>query len=335
MNAECSLVSILIPCYNSESYLTETLDSCLGQSHKNIEIIVVDDGSSDNSLSIAKEYASAHPNVKVFSQENRGAPAARNLAFTHAKGDYIQYLDADDILGRDKLSSQMAALEGEDGNTVVFGPCSMFEDSLDRSVPYDIPVNRSYDDPKKFLLDLWSSATMVLPHTWLVHRSLIERAGPWDETLLKNQDGAFFARVVYNASKVIYEAKALVYYRTHNQASVSRKKAYRSEASRLNSFDVYENLFKDRLDDPEVRKALAVVYSYFIFDNYPLYHDLIEKAREKIGTFGYREPINVNIGLYRKLAPVLGIYGAVRFHKALSRWKRQLGGLIKPRAFNG
>lgn len=317
-------VSVLIPCYNSERYIAQTLDSCLGQTCKDIEIIVVDDGSTDNSIKIIEAYASKYPNIRLFTQKNKGAPAARNKAFEHAQGKYIQYLDADDILGIEKLASQISRLAGEDDSAVVYGPCRMFEDRIEESMLYDAQIKQKYDDPQKFLLDLWSSATMVLPHSWLVHRSLVERAGGWDETLLKNQDGAFFAKVVSLAGKVLYDAKSMVYYRTHNQESVSRKRSYRSEASRLTSYKVYESIVEDRLEEEEVRKALAVTYSYFIFANYPLYPDLIKKAQQKIESLGFKEPINVNISLYKKLAPLFGIYGAIRIHKLLSSIKQAL-----------
>ena len=96
------LVSILIPCYNSEKWLAETLESALAQTWQNKEIIVVDDGSTDSSLEIAKTFESNK--VKVLRQDNRGASAARNLGLTNAQGDFIQYLDADDLLSEDKIS---------------------------------------------------------------------------------------------------------------------------------------------------------------------------------------------------------------------------------------
>lgn len=89
-------VSILIPCYNSERFVAETLDSCLAQTYRNIEIIVVDDGSTDNSFAIAKSFESNI--IKVYRQDNSGACAARNYAFRKSSGEYIVYLDADDIL---------------------------------------------------------------------------------------------------------------------------------------------------------------------------------------------------------------------------------------------
>ena len=97
-----SLVSILIPAYNAAPYIAETLDSALAQTWYNIEIIVVDDGSRDDTLAIAKTYESKR--VKVISQDkNRGQTAALNRSLAEARGDFIQYLDADDILEPQKI----------------------------------------------------------------------------------------------------------------------------------------------------------------------------------------------------------------------------------------
>jgi glycosyltransferase involved in cell wall biosynthesis len=102
------LVSILIPCYNSREYLAETIESALNQTWPNCEIIIVDDGSNDDSLEIAREYEG--DDVHVIAQSNQGAPAARNRAFRASTGDYIQYLDADDLLHPRKIEAQMSAL---------------------------------------------------------------------------------------------------------------------------------------------------------------------------------------------------------------------------------
>ena len=91
------LVSILIPAYNAEHWIADTIESALAQSWQHKEIVVVDDGSRDRTLAIARRYASSRQ-VKVISQSNSGACAARNNAFANCQGDYIQWLDADDLL---------------------------------------------------------------------------------------------------------------------------------------------------------------------------------------------------------------------------------------------
>ena len=105
------LVSIIIPVYNSEKYLAETITSAISQTWNNKEIIIIDDGSTDNSLTIAESFANEH--IKIFSQPNKGASAARNKGLHEAKGDYIQFLDGDDLLMPNKIEVQLAQIAGK------------------------------------------------------------------------------------------------------------------------------------------------------------------------------------------------------------------------------
>ena len=102
-------VSILIPLYNSEKYIAQTIQSALNQTWENKEIIIVDDGSSDNSFEIARKFESDI--VKVFLQKNSGSCITRNEAFSFSSGEYIQYLDADDLLSPNKIEFQMKLIE--------------------------------------------------------------------------------------------------------------------------------------------------------------------------------------------------------------------------------
>src|ERR1700748_3370934 len=103
------LVSIIIPVYNAQKYLAETINSALAQTWPNKEIIIVDDGSTDNSFQIAKNFE--NDKVRVYYQENRGAGAARNKGLREAKGNYIQFLDADDLISNNKAEEQINLLK--------------------------------------------------------------------------------------------------------------------------------------------------------------------------------------------------------------------------------
>src|SRR5436190_19861081 len=102
------LVSILIPAYNAERWIADTIRSELAQTLPRREIIIVDDGSRDQTLQVAQQFASSK-NVSVVTQENQGASAARNKAFELCQGDYIQWLDADDLLSPAKIARQVEA----------------------------------------------------------------------------------------------------------------------------------------------------------------------------------------------------------------------------------
>src|SRR5262245_1607277 len=118
------LVSILIPAYNSQQWIASTIESALAQSWRKKEIIVVDDGSSDQTLAIASGFRDGR--VKVVSQPNQGAAAARNTAFAACQGDYIQWLDADDLLDPAKVERQVRRLSDCSPRTLLSGAWAYF-----------------------------------------------------------------------------------------------------------------------------------------------------------------------------------------------------------------
>ena len=117
------LISIVIPCYNVETYVKECLISAIEQSYPDIEIICIDNNSTDNTLPILKTYADKFPHkIKVLQELKPGAPAARNKGILAAKGEWIQFLDADDLLLKDKLEHQVAFIKSHDGVEVLISP---------------------------------------------------------------------------------------------------------------------------------------------------------------------------------------------------------------------
>lgn len=108
------MISIIVPIYNAERYLRACLDSLIGQTEKDLQILLVDDASTDSSLAIAKQYATQDSRITLLSQPHAGQSAARNLGMAHAKGDYIAFVDADDALEPDWCERHLAAIEGVD-----------------------------------------------------------------------------------------------------------------------------------------------------------------------------------------------------------------------------
>ena len=289
------------------------------QTYDNIEIIIVDDGSTDSSLEIAKTYEKEHTNIKVEVQNNSGAPVARNRAFEISSGDYIQYLDADDILHPDKIRLQMDVLQEEGDDTIVFGRLGVFQKEIKNTVWMDTPVYKNYDDSKQFLLDLWESGRGVFTFLWLTPRKLIEESGGWDESLAKNQDGEFFARVAFKAAKVLFLKNSISYYRTDNENSISRHVSKKSLRANFDSFETYVKLFKNDVNRPEVRKSLALVYSKYLFLVYPEHKDLVQKTEEKLRYFGFQKPIIKQGDKYYYLSKLIGVYSVMRIRKLLGK----------------
>ncbi len=202
------LVSILIPAYNSEQWIANSLESALRQTWPNKEIIVVDDGSSDKTLDVAKRYESK--TLLVVTQHNQGAAAARNKALSLSNGDYIQWLDADDLLAPDKVASQVARLSQCSTLTVASGPWAYF---LYRHRQAKFCPTSLWEDlaPLEWLLRKMEQGLHMQTATWLVSREVSEVAGPWNSQLLGDDDGEYFCRVLLKSVGVKFVPEAKVY----------------------------------------------------------------------------------------------------------------------------
>jgi glycosyltransferase involved in cell wall biosynthesis len=250
-----SFVSIIIPVYNSSRFLKRCIESALNQTWKEKEVIIVNDGSSDESLAIAKQFEKQ--GVIVIDQENKGASAARNQGLALAKGEWIQFLDADDFLREDKIETQLKSLKNEKE----IGVCKtvhFIEDDWLNGVPDDDRFyQENLNDPLRFLIklyggfDYWSG--MIQPNAFLVSRSIIDQAGKWNEELSLDDDGEFFCRVVLQANKIVYSAEAMNFYRKYvanislsssksTKAYESQFKSIRLKHNRLLQYNTYPDL---------------------------------------------------------------------------------------------
>jgi len=200
------LVSILVPAFNAERWIGACLESALAQNWLRKEIIVVDDGSRDATLQIARSYATT--NLKVTTQQNQGASAARNRALSLAQGGYIQWLDADDILVPDKVRWQMEVAEsGIDSGILLSGSWGGFYHSPGRS--RFVPSSLWEDlEPAEWLFRKLNDNLWMAIESWLVSRRLTDMAGPWDESLSLDDDGEYFARVVLCSLGIKFVAKS-------------------------------------------------------------------------------------------------------------------------------
>lgn len=180
---------------------------------------MVDDGSTDNTLAVARGFE--RHGVLVVTQPNAGAATARNRAFSLCQGDFIQWLDADDLLAPGKIELQLKEMEGGHSKLTLLS-CAwgrfMYRSSKARFVSSllwrDLP-------PLEWLLCKWENSTHMLVHSWLVSRELTEAAGPWDTRLSLDDDGEYFCRVIIHSDGIKFVPDAKVFYRTASFSSLS------------------------------------------------------------------------------------------------------------------
>ncbi|MBC8371009.1 MAG: glycosyltransferase family 2 protein [Planctomycetes bacterium] len=259
------LVSIIIPSYNSAGTLRKTLEAACKQSWRHLEVIVIDDGSIDASADVAKTYPDSR--VRLIRSTNRGACRARNLGLHVAKGDYIQFLDADDLIEDNKIESQIEALTVCNSKRLVaYGPWCEFIDGAGASIRSGYSSGRSYAEPMEWLFDAMQEGFYLPPHCWLVPTEVAVAAGDWDERLLQNQDGEYFSRVLAAASGLVWVRNASAYYRVGNEASVSQAKG----PSYTNSLLLAADLIRDRMldylgDDSTKRRKISALYLRILY----------------------------------------------------------------------
>ncbi len=310
------LVSVLVPCYNAARWLPATLESALAQTHPRIEIIVVDDGSTDDSLAVARTFEPC--GVRVVAQPNSGASSARNHALRLAGGDFLQYLDADDLLTPDKIAAQVAVL-GRAGPAAIF-TCRWGRFTSDPAAAafVDEAVFRDFT-PLDFLLAHTGAAQMMHPAAWLVPRGVADRAGLWDEALSLNDDGEYFARVVLASRGIAFSPAGASLYRSNLPGSLSRRRSRPALESVFRSVALIAGHLQRAEDSPRVRRALADYWQRLVFEIYPEGPDLCRRAEAAARSFGGSSLRPVSGGREQSVARLFGWKLARRLRLLTSR----------------
>jgi glycosyltransferase involved in cell wall biosynthesis len=288
-------VSIVVPAYNAERWIGAALRSALNQTWSKTEIIVVDDGSCDQTFAVAKHYESTK--LKILRQENRGAAAARNTGLREAQGDFLQYLDADDLLSSCKVEEQVLLL-GDSPEHVSVSSAVYFFDGTDPDAGLEERSGAmDTDDPVVWLMELLGPdgrAGGTVPYgAWLSPRSVAERAGPWDDSVRSpDDDGEYFARVVLASRGIRASKTGRYYYRKFRQGgSYSMTYSETHLRGRLYSLDCKAKWLLARTNNPRARRALANRYLDLAFTGYPAFptftDEALRKARE-MGNSDYR-----------------------------------------------
>jgi len=279
------LVSILIPAYNAKEWLPDTLRSAIAQTWDRKEIIVVDDGSKDQTLSVARQFESDW--VKVFTQKNQGAAAARNKAFSLSQGDYIQWLDADDLIAPDKIAKQMEALgDSQKKLTLLSGGWGRFMYRYERAkfVPTALWCDLS---PVEWLIRKMGQNIYMQTASWLVSRELTEAAGPWDTRLLGDDDGEYFCRVLLASDGVRFVPESRVYYRASGSASLSYiGSSDRKRDAQWISMQLHIRYLRSLEDSERVRAACVTFLQNWMVCFYPERLDLFGQAEEMARNLG-------------------------------------------------
>ena len=314
-----NLVSILIPAYNAAPWIEETLTSAISQTYPNKEIIVVDDGSSDNTLEIARAFSSKA--VNVITQPNKGAAAARNTALRAAQGSYVQFLDADDLLDPNKIAAQLYQVEGGHHSlallTCAWGRFFVYPERAKFVADF---LWRDLS-PVDWLITKFTNNAFMIPAAWLVSRRLIEEAGPWNEDRSPDDDGEYMCRLVAASQSVRFVPQAKCYYRIGNAGSLSAQKSDVAVRAEFGSKLLCIQHLLALEDSGRTRRACVRLLQENLQHYYPERGDLVEQSRSLAQSLGGelmppRERIH-----FKLVRRVLGWRTAKRLRGALNDTK--------------
>lgn len=272
------LVSILIPAYNAEKWIADTLRSAIAQTWERKEIIVVDDGSTDRTLEMARKFESDF--IKVVTQENQGGPAARNKAFSLSQGHYVQWLDHDDLLDPDKIAKQMAVVSSGISSKTLLSSCwgeFSYRPHRARFTPSALWCDLT---PVEYLLRRMEQNLFMQTGVWLVSRELTEVAGPWDTSMLTDDDGEYFCRVLLASDGIRFVPDAKAYWRIlgAGQGSYIGQSDRKLEA-KYKAMQMYVGYLLSLEDSTRARTACVKYFQGDLVYFHDLRPDLAERLR--------------------------------------------------------
>jgi glycosyltransferase involved in cell wall biosynthesis len=259
-----------MPAYNAEKYIDEAVQSVIHQSYTNIELIIINDGSTDSTEKVLEKYKGTE-NITIIHTQNRGQCAAANLAFRNSKGDFIKFFDADDIMNETHVAAQVQRLL-TNPNCIAAGQVKRF---------YNNDINTALHEPRDTWQDLNPMDWLVIGNgggigmmggwLFLIPRPLLLKAGLWNEGLSLINDYEFSPRVILQAEKVLFTEDAKIYYRSGLLASLSNSFSPRSLQSAFTALEMTESLLLSHEDSDRVRAALSQfwhlwAYNFFLDD---------------------------------------------------------------------
>ncbi|WP_339316210.1 glycosyltransferase [Oceanobacillus sp. FSL W7-1304] len=284
-----SLISIIIPVYNVEEYLQECLDSVLHQTYKNIEIIAINDGSSDNSLEILKTYALKNENIKIISQENSGQSVARNKGIKIATGKYIYFLDSDDYILPETFEHLIGTMEENNLDLIRF-VAEPFADGLDIKLDkkqYNfnnfINPNKIYNKEEFLKLNLLTySASPVL---YIVKKDVLTKKNILFKPGIVHEDDLFNVEVFLNSTVTMYDPTSYYKRRYRPNSTMTtksiegRKKSFDSRCIILDELNILLEQYTDKHEINLIKQRIRALTASLIYK-----YDDIDKSykRKKI-----------------------------------------------------
>lgn len=304
------LISVVMPCFNARRFVEHAVSSALGQDYPNVELIVVDDGSSDGSQDVLARLAAEHSGrMKVLQQTNQGPYPARNLGLRHARGALVAFLDADDYWAKDCLRKLHEALRSSNANLAYCGWQNVGDAAAGKE-PYIPPDYGSADAVALFLKGCpWPI------HAALSRRSLLDKVGGFSTRLFSSMDYDLWLRLLAVAGKMVRVAEVLAFYRWHGEGQISAVKwrqvldAWQVRRDFISSHpDLVAHLgpvaLRDLLDGSLLRAAYAAYWKRDLVSAQRLFRVAARRGSWRARDAKFVLPSLLPASLYRRLIAV-------------------------------
>lgn len=278
------LVSVIIPAYNSAKTIERTLASVFLQDYPNIEIIVINDGSTDDTELVLKQYSER---IQYFTQKNSGVSVARNLGFEKSTGEYIQYLDADDLLAEGKLSKQIKALK-ENNADVAYGDWMKFTEIDLVYKELEIVSREMRLRPEiELITDFWTPLAALL-----YTRRIANKIGGWNTSLPVIQDARYAIDAAIHQANFIYTPGVMGYYRVNETGSLSTRNRFNFMNDCLENAKQVDAIWRnDYSNDLEKKMAIINVLRFCINE-----FSILDKSK-------HNEAVNLILDIDKKYIP--------------------------------
>lgn len=322
--SEKPLVSVIMALYNAEKYVEDAINSVLAQTYSNFELIVVDDGSTDNSTDKVIKLAEKDNRIYLYHQSNKGQCVASNYGFKQSKGKYIKFFDSDDILSSNTILSQVNALQGKtelDGSYIDY--IRFYNDDLGTANSNGRPALINHDCTPIEYITFHGSPQMYNNALWLFHRKLFEIGGIWDERLSVNNDGEFLPRLLQYVNRLYYAPANKLYYRTNfKSGSLSQGVSKKGVESALMSVDMMAKYVRSMENSKIIEQIIAQSYVQVLGMSFPAYPKITREIETRLKQFDRSAYTFSETGkLYNVFQKLLGWKIAKRLQIVYYRYK--------------
>lgn len=259
---EKELISIIVPVYNTEKYLRKCIESIINQTYKNIELILVNDGSTDNSGNICDEYAKTDSRIKVIHKENGGVSSARNTGLESAKGEWLVFVDGDDYISSDYCTVMLEKAKKNDAELVLCGYKRVYENKEEL---INCQEEKQFNKREFLMKVLNVQNSMGFCHMKLISKKTIKNVR-LNEKLSIAEDALFSMQLSQNINKAIFVPKPLYNYRFNNNSAVRKFDKEFVNKILLSMKEAKDYLISEFSEDEEI------IQGYY---NYVVYHLLL------------------------------------------------------------